>query len=306
MGFFDLQVNGYGGVDLNGDELEGEQLEGMCALLSSHGVDGILATLITDTLEKMKARLRRLCELRRQSAKIAQMIRGVHLEGPFISPESGFRGAHPLDAILCGDRGTMEDLLESGEGLVRLVTLAPECDPGLAVTRMLADRKIVISAGHTNASVETLRAAIDAGLTMFTHLGNGCPAMLPRHDNIVQRVLSLRERLWLCMIADGAHIPLFALRNYLDLVGYERVIIVTDGISASGLGPGNYRFGRWNLKIGEDLVARADDGSHLVGSTTTMRRSLTVLTKQLGVPKDAARRLLSQNSRSAVHEPPGD
>lgn len=300
MGFFDLQVNGYGGVDLNGDVLESEPVEQMCRLLASHGVDGILATLITDSIEKMKARLRRLNVLRRQNSGIAQMIRGVHLEGPFISPENGFRGAHPLDAVLTGDRGVMEELLEAGEGLIRIVTLAPECDPEFAVTRMLADRKIVVSAGHTDASLDSLRAAIDAGLTMFTHLGNGCPAALPRHDNIVQRVLSLRERLWLCMIADGAHIPLFALRNYLDLVGYERVIIVTDGISASGLGPGNYRFGRWNLKIGEDLIARADDGSHLVGSTTTMRRSLQVLTEQLGVPEETARKLASHNPRLAT------
>ncbi len=88
---------------------------------------------------------------------------------------------------------------------------------------------------------------------------------MARHDNIVQRVLSLRERLWITFIADGAHIPWFALRNYLDLVG-ERAIVVTDAIAPAGLGPGRYSLGRWDLQIGDDLVARSPNGSHLVGS----------------------------------------
>src|SRR5258708_6273026 len=188
-------------------------------------------------------------------------MRGIHIEGPFINSEVGYRGAHPVDAIRRADVSAMQRLLDAADGLVRLVTLAPEQDLGLRVTRMLTDKKIIVSAGHTNASLDELKAAIDAGLTMFTHFGNGCPAVLPRHDNILNRVMSLRDKLWVSFIADGAHIPFFALKNYLAWFGTEKSIVVTDAIAAAGMGPGVHRLGRWEIKIGEDGVAHSPDGS---------------------------------------------
>jgi N-acetylglucosamine-6-phosphate deacetylase len=170
----------------------------------------------------------------------------------------------------------------------------------LRVTRMLADRNIVVSAGHTDASLDQLCAAIDNGLTMFTHVGNGCPQSMARHDNITQRALSLRGKLWLCFIADGAHIPFYVLKNYLDLVGLEKTIIVTDGIAAADLGPGKYKFGRWDMDIGDDLVARSPDHSHLLGSTVTMPHTFQNLTEALRIPAAAARMLIESNPQKAL------
>jgi N-acetylglucosamine-6-phosphate deacetylase len=303
MGFFDLQVNGYAGVDFNADDLDAESVEAMSGRLIHQGVDGILVTLITDSLPSMVARLQRLVQLRGDLPLFGKVMRGFHIEGPFINPKDGYRGAHPVDAVLPADRSAMQKLLDAADGLTRLVTLAPECDPGLQVTKMLADAGVVVSAGHTDASLDVLAAAIDAGLTMFTHLGNGCPSSMPRHDNIIQRVLSLRERLWLCFIADGVHIPFFALKTYLDLAGTDRAIVVTDAIAASSLGPGRYRLGRWDLDISEDLVARSPDGSHLVGSTVTMERSVQNLTEKLGFSKEIAWKLVSKNPRRSIREP---
>lgn len=300
MKFFDLQVNGYAGVDFNSDGLDLRVLEAVCLRLEEQQVEGILATIITDSLPVMEQRLRKIVELRQQSPLLQRVIQGIHIEGPFINPEPGYRGAHPVDAITPADIASMQRLLEAAGGLTRLVTLAPEQDAASRVTRMLADQSIVVSAGHTNATLSELKAALDAGLSMFTHLGNGCPATLPRHDNIVQRVLSLRGNLWLCFIADGAHIPWFALKNYLDLVGLEKTIVVTDAIVAADLGPGRYTFGRWDLNIGEDLVARPPDNSHLVGSTVTMPRSLENLTTHLGLDTEAAQRLLHHNPKLAM------
>ena len=302
MGFFDLQVNGYGGVDFNGDSLEAGRVDAICTRLASEGVDGILATVITDKLPKMEARLKKLVEVRAGLSSVRQIVRGFHIEGPFLNPAEGYRGAHPPDAVMLADESAMQRLLDAGDGLVRLVTLAPEQDPAQRVTRMLVENKVVVSAGHTDATIDELKAAIDAGLSMFTHLGNGCPAHVPRHDNIVNRVLSLRERLWITFIADGAHIPFFALKNYLDLVGTERAIVVTDAISAAGLGAGSYRLGRWELKIGEDEVARSPDGSHLVGSTVTMQRSLRNLRERVGVSEEDALKLVGDNPRRALAE----
>ena len=191
MEFSDLQVNGCYGVDFNSDDLTGEQLQSVCERLVADSVSGILATIITDDLERMAARLDRLACLREQNPLAKQIIWGIHVEGPFISAEPGYVGAHPRQHVRPADLDAIQRLLDSAQGLVRLVTLALECDAGLKVTSWLSRRGVLVSAGHCNPSLDQLRAAIDAGLSLFTHLGNGCPLMLPRHDNVIQRVLSL-------------------------------------------------------------------------------------------------------------------
>jgi N-acetylglucosamine-6-phosphate deacetylase len=194
----------------------------------------------------------------------------------------------------------MARLLDAAGGLTRIVTLAPERDPAMAVTRLLVSQRIVVSAGHTDATLDDLHRAIDAGLSMFTHVGNGCPMLMHRHDNIVQRALSLADRLWLCFIADGVHVPFAALGNYLKLAGYDRCIVVTDAIAPAGLGPGRYKFGRWDLVVGEDMVSRAPDRSHFVGSGITMKQSAENLRKSLGLSDAIIRNVTFDNPRSAA------
>ncbi|MGE5609646.1 MAG: N-acetylglucosamine-6-phosphate deacetylase [Bacillota bacterium] len=299
-GYLDLQVNGYGGVDFNQDDLSAEQLHTACELLRDHGVGGILATIITEDLDRMTRRLGRIVELRERDELARRMILGFHIEGPFISPQEGYRGAHPRDAVRPAKPDEMERLLEAAGGLTRIVTLAPEVDEDRQTIRMLVKRGVVASAGHCNPSVDQLKAAIDAGLSMFTHLGNGCPMLMHRHDNIIQRVLSLADRLWLMFIADGVHVPFVALGNYLKLAGLERCIVVTDAIAPAGRGPGRYSLGRWDLVIGEDLVARSPDGSHFVGSGLTMRQAHRNLRGALGLTESQIIQLTQTNPRAAV------
>jgi N-acetylglucosamine-6-phosphate deacetylase len=293
--YVDLQVNGYGGIDFNDDNLSAEGLHTACDWLRRHGVEKILATIITEKLPTMCARLRRLVDLRQGDPFVASVIPGIHIEGPFLSPINGFRGAHPLDAIRPSSEDEVKQLLEAAGGLTRIVTLAPDFDEGAKVTRYLAGRGITVSAGHTDASLDQLKASIDAGLKLFTHVGNGCPMQMPRHDNIIQRVLSLAGRIRLCFIADNVHVPAFALRNYLKCAGIENCIVVTDAIAAAGLGPGRYRLSRWDLQIGEDLAARSPDGSHLVGSAVTMNQSEAVLREKVGLTAADCHRLLVTN-----------
>ena len=300
QGFFDLQVNGYGGVDFNADDLTAEQLHRACEKLASDQVGGILATVITDDADAMCRRLARVRDLRDRDPLAKQIIAGIHIEGPFLNETPGFRGAHPADAIRPADAGLMSRLLEAAGGLTRIVTLAPERDAGFRVTRMLSDQGITVSAGHTDASLEQLSGALDSGLRMVTHLGNGCPMSLHRHDNIIQRVLGLTDRLWITFIADGVHVPFFALRNYLRVAGVDRCIVVTDAISAAGLGPGRYTLGRWDLLIGEDCVARSPDGSHFVGSAGTMPLSFHHLVHGVGLSEADAERLTKTNPLAAV------
>src|SRR3954467_15553782 len=295
--YFDLQVNGYAGVDFNSDGVTADELHRACAALEAGGVGGILATIITERVDVMCARLANLAALRERDELCGRIIRGFHIEGPFLNKTDGYRGAHAADAILAGDVDTMQRLFDAGGGLTRLVTLAPERDAGFRVTSMLAARGVRVSAGHTNASIDQLSGAIDAGLSMFTHVGNGCPMMMHRHDNIIQRALSLRDRLWLIFIPDGVHIEFFALRNYLRAADLERTIFVTDAISASRLGPGRFTLAGWNIVIGEDLVARSPDGSHFVGSTVTWPRIQDNNAKYIGLNTADLQKVAVENPR---------
>ena len=293
--FVDLQVNGYAGVDFNSADVSPDELVAACAQLERDGVAAILATVITAELETMVARISRIRRAVAESPDVARVIRGIHVEGPFISGQPGYVGAHPVAAVRPASISAAQRLVDAGEGLVRLVTLAPECDSGCATTRWLADQGIVVSAGHCDASRDALAAAIDAGLAMFTHLGNGCPLTLARHDNIIQRALSLSHRLWICFIADGVHVPFPALGNYLRSVGHERAIIVSDAVSAAGRPAGQYTLGEIPVVVDACYATSSADKSHLVGSACPLRIAYDNLVGDLGLSPTDARRLVVDN-----------
>ena len=296
--FFDLQVNGYAGVDFNSDAVTPDHLHRACERLESDGIEGCLIAIITDEVDAMCRRLSALAAMRDRDPAARRIIAGFHIEGPFLSAADGYRGAHPRNAIRRADSDSMSRLLDAAAGLARIVTLAPEQDPQFTVTRQLATAGVVVSAGHTDASLDVLLAAIEAGVSMFTHLGNGCPMTLHRHDNIVQRVLSVSDRLMISFIADGAHVPFVALGNYLRLVPPDRCAIVTDCIAPAGLGPGRYTLGKWDIVVGDDMVPRSPDGSHFVGSGVTMKQSAANLLERVGLSEAAVRRLTYDNPRA--------
>jgi len=296
----DLQVNGYAGTDFNRDGLTAEALHHACVCLLEDGCDSILATFITDEVSTLERRMSTLVRLREADALARAVIAGIHIEGPFINGEKGYVGAHPPQCVKPANIEDAKRLLDAAGGLTRIVTLAPECDERFHVTEFLSENGITVSAGHCNPSLDVLRAATEHGLSMFTHVGNGCPMQMHRHDNIIQRALALRDRLWLCFIPDGVHIEFFALLNYLRCVGLEKTIFVTDAISAARLGPGDYTLAGWDIKIGADLVARSPDGSHFVGSTVTIPRILSNGQQSLGLSKAELTLLLDTNPRKAV------
>src|SRR5579859_1051694 len=113
MGFFDLQINGYAGVDFNSDNLDRDLVHAACSRLEAEGVDGILATIISDSLPYMQARLRALVELRSSVPPLRRILRGIHVEGPFLNPADGYRGAHPADAVGAANLPAMQSLLEA-------------------------------------------------------------------------------------------------------------------------------------------------------------------------------------------------
>ncbi len=297
---FDIQVNGYAGADFCSLDLTAEQMHHACAELKADGVDRILATVITDTIDGLCTKLRNLVRFREEDSTVQDMVQGFHIEGPFLNSTPGYIGAHPPECVKPANLDDMERLLEAASGHTRLVTLAPENDPNFETTKFLADRHITVSAGHCDPTYQELAGAIDAGLSMITHLGNGCPVELPRHNNIIQKALSLSDRLWICYIPDGAHVDFFALENYLKVSGLERSIMVTDAISAAKLGPGTYELSGAPVEIDENGVARRPGSPNLAGSTVTMPKIRENLSRELGLSDLDIEQLICHNPRKAI------
>ena len=297
---FDLQVNGYAGTDFCSSSLNAEQLHHACQALLDDEMDGILATFITDDLKSLVAKLSNMVRLREKDELARRVIAGFHVEGPFLNPTLGYIGAHEPEHVRPACLEDAQAILDAGTGLVKLLTLAPEQDSGAVVTKFLVEQGVIVSAGHCDPSLDQLKEAIDGGLSMVTHFGNGCPVELPRHDNVLQRFLSLREHLWFCFIPDGVHIDFFALKNYLDLVGIDRSIMTSDAISAATLGPGLHEISGISVEVDEDGVARRPGSPNLAGSTVTMTGILCNLSQDLGLSGEAITALVDRNPRTAL------
>ncbi|TWU26182.1 N-acetylglucosamine-6-phosphate deacetylase [Novipirellula galeiformis] len=280
-GFVDLQVNGYAGVDFNSEDLTQADVVNVCERLAADGVEQILATIITAPHSQMCSRIARIANWIDTIPEVRQRIPGLHIEGPFISPVDGFVGAHPMDAVQPATVEVAQQFLDAGNGHVQLLTLAPECDADARVTRFLSEQGVVVAGGHSDTSIAQLDRCIDAGLRMFTHLGNGCPGTMHRHDNIIQRVLSRSERLMISFVADGHHVPTFALKNYLNCMPSENVIIVSDAITAAGLGPGQYKLSGQTVYVDDDYAAWAECRTHFAGCATTLPRMQEILVSEL-------------------------
>jgi N-acetylglucosamine-6-phosphate deacetylase len=271
-----------------------------CERIRADGGGTVLATIITDAIDRMAARLGRLAAAIEGDPLVAEVVRGIHVEGPFIRADKGYVGAHPAEHAVAATVEAARMLVEAGRGHVRLVTLAPERDAGRRTTAWLSGQGIVVFAGHCDPSLSELEAAAAAGLAGFTHLGNGCPHLLPRHDNIIQRVLACDALRWITFIPDGVHVPPMALRNYLRLIGLDRAIAVTDATAAAGMGPGTFRLGSQQVVVGADGAAWSEDRTHLCGATVTMARAATILAADLGLSAAEVLRVTDTNPSQAV------
>lgn len=295
--YIDLQVNGFMGVDFNDPKVPISSIVAAARSMRQGGVETALATIITGPLEAMCSCLQNLARAIDSDPEVAATIGGLHVEGPFISPVRGYVGAHPSSCVLGDDVVALERLLSAGAGHVRLVTLAPEIDPQSALIKYLVERNVLVAAGHTDASIADLERAIEAGLSLFTHIGNACPHIMHRHDNIFQRALSLAPRLKTTFIADGWHLPCFVVKNLLRCAPLENLAVVSDAIAAAGLGPGEFQLGNHRVKVGSDRCARSPDGEHFVGAASTMTDADHWLRHSVGLGDDQRRMLLYDNPR---------
>ena len=261
---FDVQVNGYGGVDFQQDNLTADDLLSAARKLRADGCTRFLLTLITDDWTALTARLRRFRGLRSQSPELQSAIAGWHIEGPFLSSEPGFHGAHDPSKML---DPTPEHILElrsiTGDDPL-LLTMSPERAGVLKAIQLAASRGARISLGHTNAPVEVLQNAVLVGATGFTHLGNGCPRELDRHDNIFWRVFDT-PRLNVSLIPDKIHVSPQCFRAAHRVLG-DNIFYTTDAMAAAGAPPGRYTIGKVETEVGVDQIVRQPGKTNFAGS----------------------------------------
>ena len=277
-GLVDLQVNGFGGIDFNSPSLQAADAEKVCRLLRSEGVVAFLPTLITNDFSRIESLAKTIlaAECSADDSTGARIL-GLHLEGPFISPHDGARGAHPLEWVCKPDFDQLRRLHDKLDGRIRILTCSPEWDGSPQFIEAVCKLGIRVALGHTMASHKQITEAIDAGASLSTHLGNAIPAMLPRHPNPIWSQLS-DDRLWASLIGDGFHLPSEVLKTMLKVKG-RQAFLVSDSTQFAGMKPGRYQ-----TLIGGDVVltksgrlSMSHDERLLAGSAMSLRRMIETL-----------------------------
>ncbi len=268
-GLIDLQVNGYAGVDFNDAGLTEAALDHALGAMRADGVAACLPTIITATPEALAARLSALDRAVAASRLGAAMVPGYHLEGPFLSPEPGYAGCHPAAFMRPADPALVARLEEDLARPILLITLAPEREGALALIRWAVGRGKIVALGHTAADPATIAAAVAAGARLATHLGNALASPQPKFANPMLAQLS-EDALAASFIADGIHVPPFALRVMLRAKTVARSILVSDATAAAAAGPGLYRLGDLAIERGADGAVRLPGTDRLAGSALVL------------------------------------
>ena len=265
-GLTDLQVNGYAGFDLNTEPLMPETVRGIAVRLWSEGVTTFFPTLITNSEGNMVRSVRAIAEACRQWPEAAGAVGGIHLEGPFISREEGARGAHPAEYVRPPDFELFSGWQEAAGGMIRIITLSPEWPGSADFIRKASASGVIVAIGHTAATPEQIREAIEAGATLSTHLGNGSHQMLPRHRNYIWEQLAADE-LFITFISDGFHLPDSVMKVFMRMKP-ERAILVSDSTNFTGMASGDY-----STHIGGEVTLTGAGKLHIKGNPNMLAGS---------------------------------
>jgi N-acetylglucosamine-6-phosphate deacetylase len=292
-GFIDIQVNGFAGVDYNQPATPPEEIGRSIRALFATGVTRCFPTVITGGPQEMAGSLRNLAEAR-ESLREGAAMEGFHVEGPFISPEDGPRGAHPRRWVRRPDLNEYRRWQEAARGLVKLVTVSPEWPEAPKFIEALVSEGVVAAIGHTGADARQMGEAVRAGATLSTHLGNGAHSRLARHPNYIWEQLA-EDRLAASFIVDGIHLAASFLKVALRAKGVERAILITDAVMPAGCAPGPYMLGEVEVELHADQSVRLRGGTRLAGSALRMDRGVENLMKIAGLSLAQALTMATRN-----------
>lgn len=297
-GFVDTHVHGGGGANFS--VATADQTATAVELHRRHGTTTLVASLVTASPDDLLRQVRGLAVDVR-----AGVVDGIHLEGPWLSTQRC--GAHQPALMRDPDPAEIARILDAGDGAVRMVTLAPERDGALAAVAQFCDAGVIAAVGHTEATYEQTRAAIDAGATVGTHLFNAMRPIDRREPGPVVALLE-DDRVTVEIITDGVHVDPAIFRHVARAAGPDRVSLITDAMAATGVSDGVYRLGPLDVHV-VDGVARVAGTDTIAGSTATMDRVFRFAVTHSGLPRDdallAAARQASTNPARALGLPGG-
>jgi N-acetylglucosamine-6-phosphate deacetylase len=278
-GFFDLQVNGFAGVDFNHPDLSADRVSEALERMRESGVTRCLPTLITSSMAQFVSAAHVLSRVRDPA------IAGIHMEGPYISAEDGSRGAHPREHVCAASVEDFERRQEAAGGRIVLVTLAAEAPGATTLIEHLVASGVRVALGHTAATPLQILDAIDAGATLATHLGNGCAQMLPRHPNAIWELLAA-DRVFASLIVDGHHLPPSTVKAMVRAKDPRWTMLVTDATAAAASPPGRYTIGGVTGELGADGRMSLPGTPYLAGSSVTMDRAIANTVRFTGLSID--------------------
>lgn len=291
-GFVDVHIHGAGGHDV----MEGtpEALEIVAATVAEHGTTSLVATTVTasemETCRSVSDIAKFILEAGLSPAReLSAEIVGIHFEGPFISQAR--RGVHPAEWIAAPSPALLLRFLDEARGTGQILTLAPELPGALELIAVARAAGLVVSLGHTDANQEQAQAAIAAGARHAAHVFNAMRPFSHRDSGVLGAVFTSPD-VSAELIADGVHVDSTAIRMLLGLKSPDRVILVSDGISATGMPDGKYQLGTFAVTVKEG-VCRNSEGK-LAGSTLTLDRALRHMVA-LGVPLVSALQMVTAN-----------
>lgn len=301
-GFIDIQVNGFGGYDLNREGVTVEDVAGVVRTLWRCGVTRFCPTICTESRERMMAALATIARACDELPWVARAVVSVHVEGPYISPEDGPRGAHPRRHVRPPAWDEVEAFQEAAGGRIRMLTLAPELPGAIEIIERLGGAGIIPAIGHTAADRAELLAAVRAGAQISTHLGNGSHAMIPRHHNYIWEQLALDE-LWASLIVDGHHLPPAVVKVFVRAKGPQRCVLTSDAVWLAGLPPGVYQLHDHAVELTPERKVRLVGTPYLAGSAIDLASAVGNAVAFAGVSFEQAVRMASAQPAALLGRP---
>jgi N-acetylglucosamine-6-phosphate deacetylase len=291
----DIQVNGFAGYDPNAADADASTTAAMVRALWPEGVSGSCITICTESEPHILDNLRAIAAACDADPHVAASVIGIHVEGPHISPEDGPRGAHPLRQVRPPDIAEYRRWQEAADGRIRIITLSPEYEGAIPYIRTIVADGVVASIGHTAATGEQIRAAVDAGARWSTHLANGAHDLIRRHPNYIWDQLA-EDRLSAGFIFDGHHLPPAVMKTVLRAKGVERTILVSDVVSMAGLPPGRYTaFDGGQIDLLPNGRLELAGTPYLAGSATALPTCIANAVRYAGATLPDAIRMVTAN-----------
>ena len=304
-GLVDLQINGYGGQEFNDPQLDVDRIVAIGRAMDADGVTSYLPTATThsnEMLSHVMTTLAAACD----SPEVARRVPGFHLEGPYISPEDGPRGAHPLEHCRAPEWDEFRQLQEAAGGRIKILTMSPEYDNASPFIEKVVASGVLVAIGHTAATSDQIAAAVDAGARMSTHLGNGAHGQLPRHPNYIWEQLA-DDRLVASLIVDGHHLPPSVVKCFVRGKTLDHCVLVSDLVGMAGMPPGEYAnssIGNIEILEGGRIVV-AGQRQYMAGAGLPMTVGIANLMRFADVPLGTAVDLASRRPAELIDVPCG-